>query len=221
MKYEWIFFDADETLFSFNAFEGLQKMFADHNLTFSKEDFLAYEKVNKPLWVKYQNAEITAEQIQTIRFEPWEKRLGKPASEINQDYMNSLSDLCHPLEGVVETINQLEQKAKLAIITNGFTALQQLRLNKTGLAEHFQFITISQEVGIAKPDARIFEYSLKRAHIQNKSNVIMVGDNLHSDILGGHNAGIDTCWISYNKTNDTEIKPTYSINKFTELLKIL
>ncbi|AAU38512.1 unknown [[Mannheimia] succiniciproducens MBEL55E] len=94
MKYQWIFFDADETLFSFNAFAGLQKLFADNGLKFNEQDFTQYEKVNKPLWVKYQNAEISAEQIQTIRFEPWEQKLGKSAVEINQDYMLALADLC-------------------------------------------------------------------------------------------------------------------------------
>ncbi|WP_443090887.1 pyrimidine 5'-nucleotidase [Basfia succiniciproducens] len=221
MKYQWIFFDADETLFSFNAFAGLQKLFADNGLKFNEQDFTQYEKVNKPLWVKYQNAEISAEQIQTIRFEPWEQKLGKSAVEINQDYMLALADLCKPLDGVIETIHTLEKQAKLAIITNGFTALQHLRLQRTGLAQYFQFITISQELGIAKPDARIFEHSLQQADIEDKSQVLMVGDNLHSDILGGKNAGLDTCWLSYDKANDSDIAPTYSIKKFNELLDVV
>jgi 5'-nucleotidase len=59
MKWDWIFFDADETLFTFDSFSGLQRMFLDYSVTFSAEDFQDYQAVNKPLWVDYQNGAIT------------------------------------------------------------------------------------------------------------------------------------------------------------------
>lgn len=50
MKWDWIFFDADETLFTFDSFTGLQRMFLDYSVTFTAEDFQDYQAVNKPLW---------------------------------------------------------------------------------------------------------------------------------------------------------------------------
>lgn len=69
MKWDWIFFDADETLFTFDSFTGLQRMFLDYSVTFTAEDFQDYQAVNKPLWVDYQNGAITSLQLQHGRFE--------------------------------------------------------------------------------------------------------------------------------------------------------
>ena len=68
MKWDWIFFDADETLFTFDSFTGLQRMFLDYSVTFTAEDFQDYQAVNKPLWVDYQNGAITSLQLQHGRF---------------------------------------------------------------------------------------------------------------------------------------------------------
>ncbi|HDR1021226.1 TPA: pyrimidine 5'-nucleotidase [Pasteurella multocida] len=220
MKYQWIFFDADDTLFSFDAFAGLQKLFSDYGVDFQPDDFDEFQRINKPLWVQYQNAEITAEQLQVTRFASWAKKLNKKPVELNDHYLTAMADICKPLEQVVETLEVLKERANLGIITNGFTRLQKLRLEKTGLTDCFQFVTISEEVGIAKPDPRIFEYSLELAKVQDRSQVLMVGDNLDSDILGGHNANIDTCWLHYNRENHSHIKPTYSIGRFDKLLEI-
>ena len=60
MKWDWIFFDADETLFTFDSFTGLQRMFLDYSVTFTAEDFQDYQAVNKPLWVERRDHFITA-----------------------------------------------------------------------------------------------------------------------------------------------------------------
>ena len=74
MKWDWIFFDADETLFTFDSFSGLQRMFLDYSVTFTAEDFQDYQAVNKPLWVDYQNGAITSLQLQHQRFDSWAER---------------------------------------------------------------------------------------------------------------------------------------------------
>ncbi|AMM82223.1 MULTISPECIES: pyrimidine 5'-nucleotidase [Pasteurella] len=221
MKYQWIFFDADETLFSFDAFAGLQKLFSDYGVDFQQSDFTEFQRVNKPLWVQYQQAEISAEQLQVTRFASWAKRLNKNPVELNDHYLIAMADICKPLENVVETLTVLKEQVNLGIITNGFTTLQKLRLEKTGLSDWFQFVTISEEVGIAKPDPRIFEHSLALAKVTDRRQVLMVGDNLDSDILGGHNADLDTCWLHYDRENHSDIQPTYSIDRFDQLLEIV
>ncbi|MCV4770734.1 pyrimidine 5'-nucleotidase, partial [Escherichia coli] len=83
MKWDWIFFDADETLFTFDSFGGLQRMFLDYSVTFTAEDFQDYQAVNKPLWVDYQNGAITALQLQHQRFDVWAERLNVSPGALN------------------------------------------------------------------------------------------------------------------------------------------
>lgn len=221
MNYQWIFFDADETLFSFDAFAGLQRLFAQYQVNFTLSDYEEFQKVNKPLWVQYQNGEISAKQLQITRFSTWAEKLQQSAEQLNTEYLLAMADVCQPLNGVVETLTILKQRAELGIITNGFSALQQLRLEKNGLTDFFKFVTVSEQIGIAKPDIRIFQHSLNQMNIKDPKKVLMVGDTLESDILGGKNAGLDTCWLSYGRENPTMITPSYTINRFSDLLDVV
>lgn len=196
MKWDWIFFDADETLFTFDSFGGLQRMFLDYSVTFTAEDFQDYQAVNKPLWVDYQNGAITALQLQHQRFDVWAERLNVSPGTLNEAFLNAMADICAPLPGAVSLLNALKGKVKLGIITNGFTALQQIRLERTGLRDHFDALVISEEVGVPKPDPRIFDYALAQAGNPDRDRVLMVGDTAESDILGGMKAGLSTVWLN-------------------------
>lgn len=222
MKYDWILFDADETLFYFDAFKGLQLMFSRYNVAFSDADFKQYELINRPLWVQYQNGDISASELQQTRFREWAKKLKTTEQQLNDDYMQAMADICEVLPGTTSLIHSLNGRVKLGIITNGFTALQKIRLEKTGLADYFDLLVISEQVGVAKPDRRIFEYSLEKMGNPAPTSVLMVGDNPQSDILGGINAGLDTCWFNHqNQLLPENIKPTYQVSTLAELEKIL
>ncbi|WLI75563.1 pyrimidine 5'-nucleotidase [Kosakonia sp. H02] len=222
MKWDWILFDADETLFTFDAFGGLQRMFLDYSVTFTDQDFLEYQSVNKPLWVDYQNGAITALQLQHQRFQNWSERLNVPAGSLNDAFLNAMAAICAPLPGAVSLLDSLKGKAKLGIITNGFTALQQIRLERTGLRDYFDLLVISEEVGVAKPDAKIFDYALQQAGNPDRSRVLMVGDTAESDILGGINAGLSTCWLNaHGRTLPEGINPTWTVTSLNELEQLL
>lgn len=222
MKYDWILFDADETLFSFDAFKGLQTMFARLGVTFTEQDFTEYQLVNKPLWVQYQNGEITASQLQQDRFLSWADKLSTTANELNRLFLEAMADICQVLPGVKELLDLIGNKAQLGIITNGFTQLQQVRLEKTGLAEYFQHVIISEEIGIAKPDRAIFDFALDKMGQPDRQKVLMVGDNVHSDVLGGLNAGVETCWINWNgEAQPDHIEPHFQVTDWYELKKVL
>ncbi|SFT97593.1 5'-nucleotidase [Kosakonia arachidis] len=218
MKWDWILFDADETLFTFDAFGGLQRMFLDYSVTFTDQDFLEYQSVNKPLWVDYQNGAITALQLQHRRFQGWSERLNVPAGSLNDAFLNAMAEICSPLPGAVSLLDSLKGKAKLGIITNGFTALQQTRLERTGLRDYFHLLVISEEVGVAKPDRRIFDHALQLAGNPDRERVMMVGDTAESDILGGINAGLSTCWLNvHNRALPEGINPTWTVTSLNEL----
>ncbi|EPG4897169.1 pyrimidine 5'-nucleotidase [Citrobacter koseri] len=222
MKWDWIFFDADETLFTFDSFTGLQRMFLDYSVTFTAEDFQDYQAVNKPLWVDYQNGAITSLQLQHQRFVGWGEQLNVPPEELNDAFMNAMAEICAPLPGAVSLVNALHGKVKMGIITNGFTSLQQIRLERTGLRDRFDLLVISEEVGVAKPDPRIFDYALEQAGSPDRSRVLMVGDTAESDILGGINAGLSTCWLNaHHREQPAGIEPTWTVASLSELEQLL
>ncbi len=222
MNWDWIFFDADETLFTFDSFSGLQRMFLDYSVTFTAEDFQDYQAVNKPLWVDYQNGAITSLQLQHQRFQSWADRLSVLPGDLNSAFINAMAEICAPLPGAVSLLNALQGKCKMGIITNGFTALQQIRLERTGLRDHFDLIVISEQVGVAKPHPHIFDYALEQAGNPARSRVLMVGDTAESDILGGMNAGLATCWLNaHNRTLPEGINPTWTVTSLSELEQLL
>ncbi|MGO2324017.1 pyrimidine 5'-nucleotidase [Vibrio casei] len=222
MKYDWIFFDADETLFHFDAFKGMQLMFSRKGVDFTKQDFATYQEVNKPLWIDYQNGDITADQLKHTRFDSWAQRLNTTPAELNSAFLEAMADICSVLPGAKELMEAITGKAKIGIITNGFTDLQAIRLARTGMDSYIDQVIISEEVGIAKPDSIIFEHALQRAGNPCKSKVLMVGDNLHSDILGGINFGIETCWLNPHGASATDnIQPHYTVKSLLELKAIL
>ncbi len=222
MKWDWIFFDADETLFTFDSFTGLQRMFLDYSVTFTAEDFQDYQAVNKPLWVDYQNGAITSLQLQHGRFESWAERLKVEAGLLNDAFINAMAEICTPLPGAVSLLNAIRCNAKIGIITNGFSALQQVRLERTGLRDYFDLLVISEEVGVAKPNKKIFDYALEQAGNPDRSRVLMVGDTAESDILGGINAGLATCWLNAHHREQPEgIAPTWTVSSLHELEQLL
>lgn len=222
MQYQWIIFDADETLFYFDSFAGLKLMFSRFDIEFTHADFEEYQRVNKPLWIDYQDGLISAVQLQTRRFIQWAKKVDVSAQQLNSEFLKAMTEICALLPGAKALIDGLLGKVNLGIITNGFTELQTVRLQKTGLLDAFDHVVISEEVGIAKPDVGIFEHALTRMNNPERNKVLMVGDNPHSDILGGLNAGLDTCWLNCHEREIPDgIIPHYEVKSLHELKLLL
>lgn len=221
MTYQWILFDADETLFAFNSYLGLKAVLANYGIDFSPQDYAEFQAVNQPLWVAYQNQEISAETLRTIRFAKLAEQTGQTAETLNHQLMEAMAERSPPLEGVQEMLQALHGKVKMAIITNGFNALQQKRLTYTDTGNFFEFVLTSEEVGAAKPDRAIFTHAFQKMGVFDSTRVLMVGDTLASDILGGQQAGLDTCWFNpQRKANHSEIRPTFEIHTIRELIAI-
>ncbi|AUX92249.1 pyrimidine 5'-nucleotidase [Mixta gaviniae] len=221
-KWDWILFDADDTLFHFDAFAGLQRLFKAYNVDFTTADYHEYQAVNKPLWVEYQNGAINALQLQHQRFTGWAEKLNVTPDTLNTGFLSAMGEVCVPLEGAVNLMNALKGKVKMGIITNGFTALQQVRLERTGFRDYFDLLVISEQVGHAKPHPAIFNYALEKMEHPARERVLMVGDNPDSDILGGINAGLKTCWLNADGREKPEaITPDWQVSSLHELQSIL
>ena len=137
-----------------------------------------------------------------------------------------MAEICEPLPNAKLLLETLKAKRKsLSILTNGFTALQQRRLNKTGLTDVFDHVIISEQVGFAKPDERVFKHTLDKLNINQdlRNRVLMIGDTFASDIVGGQRAGIQTCWLNHHneQLTDEQIKPTYEVKSLKDLMALL
>ena len=217
-KYQWILFDADETLFHFDSLRGLKITLSQFNKPFSQEDYQAYQILNKSLWDDYQNGDISIQQLQHQRFHPWSQKLNISVEELSDTFNSAMADICSPIEGAVSLLESLRGKFKLGIITNGFTKMQKTRLSRTGLLDQFDILVISEEVGVGKPHPKIFEHAFDLMGQPLREQVLMVGDNPDSDILGGLNAGVHTCWLNLNnKPTPMHITPYHQVGSLLQL----
>ena len=227
MKYEVILFDADETLFDFKKSE--REAFKNTNIEFGIDydenyHLKIYKEINTAIWKEFEEGLITQEKLKIERF----KRLSDALKidfdpqEFAKAYMKHLSLGSFLYEGSMELIEELSKNYKLSIVTNGLTFVQNRRIRKSPIAKYFDDIVISEEILVSKPNPKIFEHALNNLNFGDKSKVLMIGDSLTSDIQGGINFGIDTCWYNKDhKKNETEIKPTYEVSNFEEMKKVI
>ena len=108
------------------------------------------------------------------------------------------------------------------LATNGFAEVQRPRLRKSGLDLYFDHIAISEEIGWQKPHAPFFDHVFERMQHPHRSEVLMVGDSLSSDIAGGYSYGIHTCWYNPDgSAHGHQIRPDLSIKHLHELKTLL
>ena len=118
-------------------------------------------------------------------------------------------------------MKQLADQYHLSIVTNGIADVQHPRLEKSSLLTYIKAVFVSEEVGSQKPEPSFFEHIFDKLSIRNKSEAIIIGDSLTADITGGINAGIDTCWYNpQGVRNTTQIRPTYEVSSYDQLLDL-
>lgn len=226
MKYEIILFDVDDTLFDFGMSEekALHNTFVKFGLPKGMTDYRAdYKEISKGLWGDLEQGRITLSELGVERFKRLiaKHKLDISAEVFSNSYLEYLGKETHLIQGAVELCGRLTDY-RLAIMTNGFTAVQTARIENSPLRNTFEYIIMSEEAGFQKPDIGIFDYAFSKLQITDRAKVLIVGDSLTSDIQGGINYGIDTCWFNpHLKENKLDIKPTYEIRKLLDLLNIL
>lgn len=227
MKYEIIIFDADETLFDFKKSErhAFKNTMLEFNIEYDENYHLkVYSDINAAIWKEFENGLITQKELKVERFKRLSHKLNIQFNdfEFSKSYVKHLSYASFLYDDSIDLIESLYKDFKLFIVTNGLKDVQNNRIRKSIIAKYFEDILISEEVVVSKPDAKIFELALNSINHINKSKILMVGDSLTSDVQGGINFGIDTCWYNPNKIeNNTEIKPTYEISSLNELKNLL
>lgn len=227
MKYKLLIFDADETLFDFKKAE--KEAFKETILEFGIEydesyHFETYKRINTAIWKELENGLITQSKLKIERFKRLSDKLGIYFDEIKfaDSYMKHLANGSFLFDDSMDLIKSIKDKYKLVIITNGLSIVQEKRIKQSPIAKYFNDIVISENVGVSKPNPGIFEYALNNMDNINKKEILMIGDSLSSDIKGGINFNIDTCWYNPNNLeNNTDIIPTYVVSSLNELKNFL
>jgi YjjG family noncanonical pyrimidine nucleotidase len=198
-KYDAILFDADDTLFDYAASErfALRESFRSFDMNFTEEILSAYSRLNVQLWMMLERGEIDKVTLRSERFRRLFSAFGIVCDErkFGSRYLEVFGSAAFPVKDAESVCAYLSERYTLAVLTNGMREIQLSRLKISGLEQFFSHVIVSEDAGCVKPDARIFEYAAKKLNCTDKSKMLMVGDSLTSDIQGGMNYGIDTCWF--------------------------
>ncbi|MBS4190471.1 YjjG family noncanonical pyrimidine nucleotidase [Bacillus sp. FJAT-49705] len=225
-KYKTLLFDVDDTLLDFGAAErlALRLLFEEQNFSLTPEIEEKYKKINQGLWRSFEEGKLNRDEVVNTRFSILFKEYGKEVDGafLERNYRTYLEQGHQLISGAFELIADLHNHYDLFIVTNGVSKTQDKRLRDSGLYPLFNEIFVSEDTGYQKPMKEFFDYVFERISNFDVEQTLIIGDSLSADIIGGHQAGIDTCWFNPEmKPNNTGIIPTYQIQKLEELYHIL
>ena len=222
----YVLFDVDDTLLDFGKAEAaaIRKTFERIGIPVTDELIRRYSEINAQQWSRFEKGEITRERLLTERFDILFSELGiNVPSEMAQASYEYLLGIGHYfVDGAEELLEALKDKYELYIVSNGNASVQDRRLKSAGIIPYFKDIFISERVGFNKPSAEFFEACFERIPGFEKDKAVIVGDRLSSDILGGINAGVKTCWFNpRGDAPDPDIPADYEIKHLGELPALL
>lgn len=223
---EFLFLDLDDTILDFHKAEriAIAKTFRSFGLEPTDAVLERYHIINKQHWERLERQELTREQVLTGRFEALFREMGRnvDAEAVARTYEHNLGIGHYFLPGAEETVKCLSKSYPLYLASNGTASVQHSRLTSAGLYPYFREVFVSQEIGHNKPSKDYFDACFARIPGFDKSKAIMVGDSLTSDILGGIQAGMKTCWVNpEHKKAREDIRPDYEIESITQLEALL
>ena len=225
--YEIFLFDADNTLYDYDAAEAyaLQTTFEHCGFDYSESIRTKYRIFNTQVWDAYEKGEMTKEDLQPARFDRLFKAIGvqHDAKDFNAQYLVELGRGTFLIDGAIEVCKTIISQGKQTfIVTNGILATQESRIKHSLLKDYITDSFVSEVIGYKKPDIEYFEYVFSHIPQVSKDKILIIGDSLTADITGGSKAGIDSCWFNlYGISNNTKIKPTYEISRLSELIRFI
>ena len=197
---EFLFLDLDDTILDFHKAEriALSKTIRQFGLEPTEEVLTRYHAINKWHWEQLELGTMNREEVLVGRFSMLFRERGIEASavEIARAYEKNLGIGHYFLPGAEEAVEQLSQKYRLFLVSNGTASVQKGRMTSANLYRFFEKVFVSQEIGHNKPSKAYFDACFAQIPDFDPARAMIVGDSLSSDILGGINAGIKTCWVN-------------------------
>lgn len=225
MKYKYILFDADNTLYDFDKSESeaLSLTMKGYGIKITPEQNSVYHEINDRLWKMLERGEVSRAELKTRRFAEFLEFLGAESADtpenVANSYVGNLALQTYPVEGADDVCRILSEKYPLYLITNGLSFVQRSRISRSPLSKYFTGVFISEEMGCSKPDLSFFTQVAEAVGDSDARNYIVIGDSLSSDIQGAVNFGSDSVWI--NRTGANDPRPTYTVTDLTDILGIL
>ena len=230
LKYKHVFFDLDRTLWDFDAAAevAFERIYEKYNLKSlgipsAHEFHEVYHPLNERLWELYREDKITKADLNRTRFLKPLEHYGihniELADHLSEDYVYWSPRIVRLVPGTMELLDYLKPKYHLHLITNGFQEVQHTKLSGSGLEPYFETLTVSEEVGVKKPNPEIFYYALRKAHATAEESIV-IGDEMAVDIDGAKAAGIDQIFFN-PKGEKVEGKRTYEVKSLLEIKQLL
>lgn len=225
-NYRTLLFDADETLLDFSAaqYDALTTLFKKHGHEINDRIREKYNTLNQSLWRAYEKGDITRDEVLYTRFQLLFHQLGYDVDGVlyEKEYHRELNKGHKIIPGAKQVLEQLKDNYDLYIVTNGVADTQYERLTASGLYPYFKEVFVSEVAGYQKPRIEFFQYAFDRIPGFNKDATIIIGDSLSSDMKGGIDAGIDTCWYNpHHAENTLNLPISYEIKELKEILNIV
>lgn len=226
-RYDIVLWDADATLLDFKKSQeyALKAGFAYFHYHMTPQILERYDKINDSFWKRLERGEVDRKTLQTGRFLQLFEEFSIDhidAKQMQKIYERELGNVFFYIDNSYDLCMSLKENYRQFIVTNGNAAVQKNKLHLAGFDSIMEDIFISEEIGEAKPHKLFFDRCFQKIGVKDRDRVLIVGDSLTSDIRGGNNCGIATCW--YNPTgmiNDTDVIVTYEIKHLQEIKTIL
>ena len=223
-----VLWDIDGTLLNFEAAEknAIRDCFASHGLGECSDEMLKrYSIINRKYWEALEKGELTKPQVLVGRFREFFETEGLPvdkAESVNAEYQIRLGETIVFCDEGYDLVNKLKGQVKQVAVTNGTKVAQDKKLAKSNLIELLDDVFISDVLGVEKPNKGFFDIVFDRIGEYKKEEMLIVGDSLTSDIRGGNNAGILTCWYNPKRLENTiGVHVDYEIANLWEIEQIL
>ncbi len=224
--YKWLLFDADDTLLDFKLGEhrAITATLEGEGLPTDEKVIETYSRINDDLWKMLERGEVTKDRLKVLRFERFCEHYGFECdgAALADSYVENLKKQTALIDGAYEVCTALFGKYKMYIITNGIEAVQKARFAGCAIKDLFVKCYISDSIGAAKPKKEFFDAVAADIEGFDKSQALIIGDSLTSDIKGGVEYGIDTCWLNPKGMEVPEgMNITYVIKDIRDILEIL
>jgi 2-haloacid dehalogenase len=226
VPYTTVLLDLDHTLFDFDAAEEMAFDVTMRAVGIPEPRTVAepYRRINAALWLGVERGEVRPIEVRTLRFERMFTELGIDAdvTEAADLFVRSLGAFGDLYPGARALLETLSGRVRLALVTNGLSDVQRARIERLDLAGYFDAIVISSEVDASKPRPEIFDIAFVHLGRPSKETAIMIGDSLASDIAGGANYGIATCWYNpHGRAAETTVTITHEVTSLGEIPAVI
>ena len=226
MPYQYLLFDADNTLFDLDAAErsAHQKLCREYGLAFSEEGYQLYHQCNAQLWHEFDLGRCTKEFLLVERFRRYLAITGEKADPqaLNIAHLRALGEGAVLLPEALALCRRLAANHALYLLTNAVASVQRRRFEGSPIAPFFRGVFISEDIGWGKPSREYFDYVFRSVPGLERDNALVIGDSLSSDIQGANNAGLPCCWFNpRGLPRPGHLRIDYEIRALEELLPIV